>query len=180
MHKRKNAAGRYLLKTIGTVIGLLLLVIAGNARALAQQVAGSVNNEEFTVAQLLKLPGKVLGEGKNTRPVGQFKLLKYRVEEVQLPRSIKVELLGQKVEVDKAWRLTVTGGPFPVRALPAVIWIDDQIVGYGVENELLSEITAITFDRSLLSEGGTISLSYGEDKQSRVELPEKLSLSSAR
>jgi oligoribonuclease (3'-5' exoribonuclease) len=61
-----------------------------------------------------------------------------------------------------------------------VIWLDDQMVGYGVENEQLSEITAITLDRELLREGATISLSYGEDKQGRVKLPEKLKLSGAR
>jgi hypothetical protein len=179
MHEKKGIAHCYLLNRIGIAAGLLLL-LASCLGALAQQVSSPVNNEELTLANLLKLPGKVLGEGSNTRPVGQFRLLKYRVEELHLPRSMKVELHGQKVEVDKAWRVTVIGGPFPVRALPAVIWIDDQIVGHGVENERLSEITAITFDQSLLSDGATISLSYGEDKDSRVMLPEKLDLSRAR
>src|SRR6266545_1909533 len=168
----------YPVKRRAMVLGLLLLLllIAAGPRALAQQVPGSVNEKEFTVADLLKLPGKLLAEGKNTRPVGQFNLLKYRVEELQLPSTAKVEIQGQQVEVDKAWRVTVTGGPFPVRALPAMIWIDDQIVGTGVENERLSEITAITFDSSILRNGGTISISYGEDKKDRVNLPEKLNL----
>ena len=39
-----------------------------------------------------------------------------------------------------------------MRALPAVVWIDDQIVGNGIENETLSQITAITFDSSLIRE----------------------------
>jgi hypothetical protein len=180
MRIERNVGDSYLLKRIGVAAGLLLLMSVSGARALAQQGPGAANHEELTMSELLKLPGRVLGEGKNTRPVGQFQLLKYRVEELQLPRSIKVELHGQQVEVDKAWRLTITGGPFPVRAMPAVIWIDDQIVGYGVENERLSEIIAITFDRTLLREGGTISLSYGEDKQGRVNLPDKLKLSDAR
>jgi hypothetical protein len=70
----------------------------------------------------------------------------------------------------------VQGGPFPVRALPAVIWIDDQIVGNGIENETLSQITAITFDSSLIREGGVVSISYGDDKDSRVKLSQKLQL----
>jgi hypothetical protein len=70
--------------------------------------------------------------------------------------------------------VTVTGGPFPVRALPAVIWLDDQIVGYGIENETLSQITAVTFDGTLISEGGVVSLSYGENKEGRVRLSQKL------
>lgn len=176
MRWERNFGDRDPLKGIGMAIGLLLLMIVCRPDAPAQQVSSSPNAQELNMADLLKLPGKVLGEGKNTRPVGPLGLMKYRVEELQLPRSMKVELRGKQVEVDKAWRVTITGGPFPVRALPAVIWIDDQVVGFGVENELLSEITAITFDRSLLREEGTLSLSYGEDKDSRVSLPEKLNL----
>jgi hypothetical protein len=60
--------------------------------------------------------------------------------------------------------------------MPAVIWIDDQIVGNGIENETLSQITAITFDGSLIREGGVISLSYGEDKEGRVRINQRLRL----
>ena len=89
---------------------------------------------------------------------------------------MNVEVRGQQVVVNKAWRVTVQGGPFPVRAMPAVIWIDDQIAGYGIENETLSQITAITFDSSLIREGGVVSLSYGEDKDGRVRLSQGLQL----
>jgi oligoribonuclease (3'-5' exoribonuclease) len=68
----------------------------------------------------------------------------------------------------------VQGGPFPVRALPAVVWIDDEIVGNGIENETLSQVTAITFDSSLIREGGVVSVSYGEDKETRRKLPQGL------
>ena len=175
----RRVSGRRLLKSAGMAIGLLLL-LAGGPRALAQQTDGPANQEGLTMTDLLKLPGRLLGEGRNTRPAGQFKLLSYRVEELALPRAVKVEVRGQEVETDRAWRLTVTGGPFPVRDLPAVVWVNDQIVGYGVENERLSAITAITFDLSLLRQGATVSLSYGEDEQGRVKLPEKLSLGKAQ
>ena len=59
-----------------------------------------------------------------------------------------------------------------MRALPAVVWIDDEIVGNGIENETLSQITAITFDSSLIHEGGVVSISYGEDKETRRKLPQ--------
>jgi hypothetical protein len=72
--------------------------------------------------------------------------------------------------------VTVTGGPFPVRALPAVIWIDDQIVGNGIENEALSQVSAITFDSSLIREGGVVSISYGEDKETRVRVSQRVQL----
>jgi hypothetical protein len=72
--------------------------------------------------------------------------------------------------------VTVTGGPFPVRALPAVIWIDDQIAGNGIENEALSQVSAITFDSSLIREGGVVSISYGEDKETRVRVSQRVQL----
>jgi hypothetical protein len=175
MRWKTNLSDRY-LKGIGLATGLLLILMLCHSQTLAQQPSNSQNAGDLSMADLLKLPGKVLGEGKNLKPVGQLKLLKYRVEELQLPHSVTVTLKGQQAIIDKAWRVSITGGPFPVRALPAVIWIDDQIVGIGIENEPLSEITTITFDRTLLRQGGTLSISYGEDKDGRVSLPEKLTL----
>jgi len=133
-------------------------------------------DRELPLRELLRVPGKLLSEAKSTQPTNQLKLTGYRVEEIKLPRQLNVELHGQQVAVDKAWRVTVQGGPFPVRALPAVIWIDDQVVGNGIENETLSQITAITFDGSLLREGGVVSISYGEDKTTRVRIPQPLRL----
>ena len=133
-------------------------------------------NKELPVRELLKLPGKVLTDTKTTGSSGDLKLTGYRVEEVQLPRSLTTDVRGQQLTVDRAWRVTVTGGPFPVRAMPAVIWIDDQIVGYGIENETLTQITALTVDSSLIQEGGVVSLSYGENKEGRIRLAQKLQL----
>src|SRR4051794_8701213 len=95
-------------------------------------------NPEVPVKELLSVPGKVVSEAKSTRPTTELKLTGYRVEEIKLRRGLKVEVRGQQVPGDKAWRATAEGGPFPVPALPAVLWIDDEIVGYGVENETLS------------------------------------------
>ena len=135
-------------------------------------------NQELTVTDILKLPGRVLGEGQNTRAVGQHKVKTYRVEEVTLPHMREVEIKGETRTVGKAFRLTLKGGPFPVRAMPPVVWVGDTAVGYGVENEELTEITAVTYDESLLVEGATLYLSYGdkENKEDRTALPEKLSL----
>ena len=133
-------------------------------------------NRELPLRELLNVPGKLVSEAKSARPTNELKLTGYRVEEIKLPRQLNVEVRGQQVAVDKAWRVTLQGGPFPVRALPAVIWIDDQIVGTGIENQNLSQITAITFDGSLISEGGVVSISYGEDKEGRVKISQRLHL----
>ena len=150
---------------------VLFPLLASGSLVVAQRT-----DKEPPMRELLKAPGKVLSEVKSARPSGDLNLTGYRVEEVQLPRNINVEIKGQQVAVDKAWRVTVTGGPFPVRALPAVIWIDDQVVGNGIENETLTQITAITFDDSLIREGGVVALSYGEDKDARVRISQRLQL----
>jgi len=139
-------------------------------------------NQEVTVTDILKLQGRVLGEGANTKAVGQHKVKSYRVEEVTLPGMKEVRIKGETRTVGKAFRLTVKGGPFPVRALPPVIWLDDTAIGYGIENEELTEITVITYDESALTEGATIYLSYGDkkNKEDRTALPEKLKLNGAK
>jgi hypothetical protein len=151
---------------------LLPVLLASGSFTLAQRN----NNKQLPLRELVKLPGKLLSEAKTAKQSGELRLTGYRVEEVQLPRNISAEVRGQQVSVNRAWRVTITGGPFPVRAMPAVIWIDDQIVGYGIENETLSQITAITLDNALLREGGVVSLSYGENKDARVQLPQRIQL----
>lgn len=162
-------------RTMALAMVLIPVLLAGGSVALAQQ-RNNPANKELPLRELVRRPGKLLSEAKTAKQSGELKLTGYRVEEVQLPRSINAEVRGQQVVADRAWRVTITGGPFPVRAMPAVIWIDDQIVGYGIENETLSQITAITLDSSLLREGGVVSLSYGENKETRVQLPQRIQL----
>ena len=133
-------------------------------------------DKELPLNKILSLPGRLVSEAKSAQPAGALKLTGYRVEEVQLPNNQTVLVHGQQAVVDKAWRVTVQGGPFPVRAMPAVIWIDDQVAGIGIENETLSQITAITFDSSLIREGSVISVSYGEDKDARVKVSQRIQL----
>jgi hypothetical protein len=165
-------------RPLAIAVALLPLLLAGSlgfAQQNAQRTA-SPPNKELPLRQIVKLPGKLLAETKTTGPTGDLKLTGYRVEEVTLSQSLSTEVRGQQVNVNKAWRVTVTGGPFPVRALPAVIWVDDQIVGYGIENETLSQITAVTFDDSLIHDGGVVSLSYGENKEGRTRISQKIQL----
>lgn len=161
---------RLINRSVAIALVVLPLLLAGMSPAFAQ------GNKEVP-RELLKAPGKVISEMKSARPNGgDLKLTGYRVEEVQLPRSQTVEVQGRQVVAEKAWRIVVNGGPFPVRAMPAVIWIDDHIAGNGIENETLSQITAITFDESLIRDGGVVSISYGPDKNARVKLSQRLQL----
>lgn len=181
MHIERNAQS--LRRGVVRALAVACLLLVGAGAAFGQDAgtgnaAPAAQEEEFTVTELLKLPGKVVGKGQNTTPKGHLKLRSYRVEELTLPRITNVELRGQRMAVTKAFRLTITGDEFPVRALPAVVWVDDVAVGFGIESEDLKEISVITYDESLLRDGATLYVSYGdkEKKEGRTALPEKLKL----
>lgn len=165
---------RFINRYMAIVVMMSSFLLATSS--FSQRNPNPTINKELPLKELLRLPGRLLSEAKADRPGSDLKLTGYRIEELQLPRSLNVELRGQQIAVDRAWRVTVQGGPFPVRALPAVIWIDDQIVGNGIENESLSQITAITFDSSLIRQGGVVSISYGEDKADRRRLSQGIQL----
>lgn len=174
MNPDRNAPGRRPRSGILvlTAAVLLLLPLAAHAQDARD------NSQEPSMSDLLKMPGKVIAESDSETAAGKLRVKNYRVEELTLPRPAEVQVGGKRVEVTRAFRVTVTGGPFPVRALPPVVWLDDAAVGYGVESEDLDAITAVTFDESLIKEGATVYLSYGdkENKQDRTALPRKLTL----
>ena len=132
--------------------------------------------KELSWADLQTSEGKTLAEGRNTTPVGPYQLKTYRIEELTPPQPIEVMVSGQTIQAQKAWRVTVTGGPFHLRALWYTIWIDDTLLGRAMESEDLSEISVITFDQTMLHNGAIIAVSYGTSGEDRTELPEQLSL----
>lgn len=182
MYTEKNPPARRPAKVWLATLSLLLLVLASATQARAQEGNAADTAQEPKMSDLLKMSGKVIAESDAPRAAGKFNVRNYRVEELTLPRPVEVTVGGRRVEVSRAFRVTVTGGPFPVRALPAVVWIDDVAVGFGVESEDLDQITAVTFDASLLREGATVYLSYGdkENKADRSALPEKLKLGATK
>jgi hypothetical protein len=182
MHTEQHPPTRRPARARLATLTLLLLVLTGSLQARAQDAQAPDDAQEPKMSDLLKLPGKVVAESNATAAVGRLKVKNYRVEELTLPAPAQVEVGGKRAEVSRAFRVTVTGGPFPVRAMPAVVWIDDVAVGYGVESEDLDAITAVTFDASLLRDGATLYVSYGdkENKEGRTALPEKLKLGTTK
>lgn len=124
--------------------------------------------------RLHKMSGKLLARGANQEPTGKLKLRSYILEELTFAKPIQTEIDGQSTEVNRAWRLTITSSRFAVRAMPAFVLIDDNMVGIGVESSDLTQISVIIFDQKLLRDGATISISYERDYTERNELPEKL------
>jgi hypothetical protein len=119
------------------------------------------------------LVGTTLAEGRNEQPVGFLALKSYRLEEVVLPQPLRATVNGRDLTVNRVMRLTVTGGPFEVRDMPATIWVDNTAVGFGQENVDLSEISTIIYDASVLRDGALVAVSY-QANLDRTELPERL------
>lgn len=120
---------------------------------------------------LLKSPGKMIASGTNNKPVGALKLKTYQLEEITLPEAWDVKVEGQNRLVTKAWRLTIVGGPFPVRDMPAFVWIDNKFLAYGDSTE--KGLVAIVYDSSVFTNGAEIAISYGENGM-KSKLTERL------
>src|SRR5436853_2251434 len=107
---------------------------------VAQQPPGKL------VVDLMKAAGTLRGEGRNATPAGALGLKSYRVHELALAQPVTVTVGGKSVTTGKAWRLTVTGGPFAVRAVPATIEIDGAPAGIALESADRAELRMVTFD----------------------------------
>lgn len=158
------------------MVGLILVATL----PVAGQSTKPLADDPGERVRLHEMPGKLLSQGSNKEPTGAFKILSYILEELSLARPLQTEIDGRTVEVSRAWRLSITGGPFVVRTPPALVWIDDKLVGVGAYSGDLSRISVIIFDQSLLREGATISLAYDKDDPQRTDLPEKLKLTSTK
>src|SRR5215207_9842973 len=96
---------------------LSLLMGEGLSCPLNQNLTAPAHDRVTGVAEILKLPGRVLGRGSNRKPVGHYNVTTYLVEEVTLPRPGEVEIRGKKKRVTRAFRVTIYGGPFPLGSL---------------------------------------------------------------
>ena len=137
-----------------------LVMVAVFASMLAAQTAPA--------PELYSTPGRVLARGQNTIPDGFYRLKTYRIEEVRLARPVAATVAGTPRMVDRAFRVILVGESFPVRALPPVIWAGDILVGRAQESRDLTEVVAVTFDASIIGEGATLGLSFGETGEREV------------
>lgn len=146
--------------------------------ALAVPCAAFALDVDPAVATVCRLAGRVIAEAKSEQANGSLQLQSYRVEELRFA-PMKVKVRGNEIETDTAWRITITGGPFEVRDIPPVIWVDKEPVGWGQESPELTSVSTIVFDRSLIRDGAELSVSYGESG-TRVTVLERLALSKGK
>ena len=141
-------------------------------------ICATLSAQTVPLTSLYFTPGRVLAKGSNTRPEGFLKLKTYRIEEVRLATPVAADVDGKRVTVNRAFRVILTGEQFPVRDLPPFVWAGEQRIGPAQESRSLKEVTAVTYDPSLLKEGAPLSISFGADglRQSlseRIQFTEK-------
>jgi hypothetical protein len=153
-----------------------LLLVAGILLSLGH-LAHASQGAKVTYADLFQISGKVIAKGTNTTPVGPYGVKTYRVEELTLAPGTKVDVNGTIVVASSAWRVTIVGTSFQARDLPPIVSIDSTDLLPGLESANLQEISAITFDKSLIRDGAALALSYGNE---RTDVPERVKLATAR
>jgi len=154
------------------VIGLALLLTVGVPFANGQQTSTRSSTPVNLTSELLfKSPARLLYAGDNVVPTGKLNVKTYRLEEVKLPHPLELSIRGTSKSIDSVIRLIVTGEKFPPGEY--TIWVGEE--GLADVMRSSSEITTVIFDRSLLQNGATISISYATlGDPSRTVLPEAL------
>ncbi|MBI1747820.1 MAG: hypothetical protein HYR55_14700 [Acidobacteria bacterium] len=135
---------------------------------------------------LIKAKGRVIAEGTNKDSSGPLAVKSYRVEKIDLTQPMDTEINGQIKRVDKAYRVTVNGGPFPYRALVSIMCVDGVSIPAVISSDLNS-LVGVTFDESRLKNGATMAVGYGSADASCDAsldmysiLPEKIKLGESR
>jgi hypothetical protein len=162
------------LRGASYVLVILLLVTVWPATTIYAQEPSTRQKREIPERELRIAPGQLVARGINDLPVGPLGLKTYCLEEVKLDEPLELTLRGHKKRVESAFRLTINAESF--RGEDVTIWIDDEPVSPPITGR--TEVTTIIFDRGLLQEGATISVSRGPrvDGGSRTTLPERLTL----
>ena len=158
--------GHSSLRRIST-LGCLL--IAALNLDIGRAAASPFMQQDARIADARTTPGKLIAKGDNRTPVGRHKLLTYKLEEVELPVPIELEIRGKKERFATALRLTITSES--IQGAHA-IWLGDaslpKVFGLGP-----TAIATFIYDRSILRDGAVISV---QDEKGLSSLPEPLKL----
>jgi hypothetical protein len=142
----------------------------------AQEPAGKdkQGTRDVLAEALYRGDGEAVSEGTDSLAVGPLQVTGYRLEEMKLPQPAEINLRGEKQRVQSVLRLVVftSGGDIPAGQYR--IWVNDDPVGDAVYGP--SEFRTLIFDRSVLENGASISVTRNGDEGSRSTVPARLQL----
>jgi hypothetical protein len=101
-------------------------------------------------AALQKRAGVLVARGKD-----------FRIEQVTLTKPTSVSVRGTTIQATSVYRITITAGPYQMRDMPNVVSLNQRPLAIGMESADLTSLTAFTFDRSVLTDGAALTVSYG-------------------
>jgi hypothetical protein len=113
--------------------------------------------------------GRLVANGESRIPIGENRLLTYKLEEVDLQKPLEFVIRGKTHRLSTVLRLTITSESIQGAH---TIWVDDaalpRVFGLGAH-----AIGTFIYDRSILRDGAEISVS---DSKEFITLPERLRL----
>lgn len=151
---------------------VLATLLSATSQILPQQEPKS-KPQEHGVKDLRTVSGQLVVEGRTSTAIDPREVVTYKLEEVALPEPFTAEVRGKKKEFRSVLRLTIMSAS----SLDAhMIWIDDaslpNVWGVGGKG-----VGTLIYDRSILKDGASISLSRGGkvyDLQDQLRLPKSL------
>jgi hypothetical protein len=151
------------MRTIRLLAALLIVALNMHlSMGQSAQQESTKNDPHFSA-------GRLVANGESKTPIGENKLLTYRLEEVDLQKPLGFEIRGKTHHLSTVLRLTITSESI---SGAHTIWIDDaalpRVFGLGAH-----AIGTFIYDRSILRDGAEISVS---DSREFVTLPERLRL----
>jgi len=173
MTLKKNGFGNSGSHIILTLAGLVLMTASFASWARAQTTDEPKDEPEVAIEDLFMLPGVQVAAGADKQASGPLQIQSYKLEEVTLPRPLK---LGQGKVVDSVLRLTVTLGIDLHEDF--TIFVDDEPKEAAVTQR--HGVSSVFFSPKELEDGAKISVAIGggcntrllSTMKSRLQLPE--------
>lgn len=116
--------------------------------------------DESIAMPLRTAPGRVLAQSSGRSATSES--LGYRLEEVALAEPVEIENYGNQENIEKAFRLTLSGAALPAKF--DLIWIDDAALPVLWRNAR-QEAGTLIFDSSVLRDGAQMSVSNFDGSQ---------------
>jgi hypothetical protein len=173
MTLKKNGFGNSGSRISLTLAGLVLLTASIASWARAQTTEGPKDEPPVSIEDLYMLPGVQVAAGADKQASGPLQIQSYKLEEVTLPRPLK---LGQGNVVNSVLRLTVTLGVDLHQDF--TIFVDDEPKQAAVTQR--HAISSLFFSPNELEDGAKISVAIGggcnarrlSTMKSTLQLPE--------
>ena len=180
MSSMENAFRSSRLNIMLAVIGFVLMTVSVTPPAGAQTTGVQEPDEPLTLEDFYLAPGELLASGVDKQASGPLQIKSYKVEQVKLPRPLKLGGSTEAKVVESVLRLTVTLGS-PAHGAYMILLDDEPKTAVITQR---NGVSAIFFSAGELEDGAQISVAHGtgcnrrlsSTMTSKLRLPEAYKL----